>query len=81
MVLDYNKYVAAGTEKPKLNSSTTKLAQDIANTIIKHFWTDLKTAVKIYRRKQIDGSNSQMDPGQPISREELLICLKSFTLF
>ncbi|KAG2063199.1 hypothetical protein BDR04DRAFT_1164120 [Suillus decipiens] len=79
MVLDCNKYVAAGTEKPKLKMSTTKLAHDIANAVIKYFWKDLKTATKIYRKHQTDGSNNQMHPGQPISRGELLTCLKSFT--
>ncbi|KAG2336061.1 hypothetical protein BDR05DRAFT_953632 [Suillus weaverae] len=79
MVLDCDKYVAAGTEKPKLNRGTTKQAHDIANAIIKYFWKDLKTATKVYRKKEPDGSNSQMRPGQPISREELLNCLMPFT--
>ncbi|KAG1829567.1 hypothetical protein DFJ58DRAFT_848664 [Suillus subalutaceus] len=79
MVLECDKYVAAGTEKPKVRSSTTQPAHDIANAIIKHFWKDLKTATKTYRKKQTDGSNNQMHPGEPISREELLTCLKRFT--
>ncbi|KAG2359130.1 hypothetical protein BDR07DRAFT_1488640 [Suillus spraguei] len=33
MVLDGNKYVAAGTEKPKLKTSTTKRAHEIASTV------------------------------------------------
>ncbi|KAG1744241.1 hypothetical protein EDB19DRAFT_1827122 [Suillus lakei] len=74
-----NKYVATGTQKPKLKTNTAKLAHNIGNTIIKYFWIDLKAATKTYRKKETDGSNSQMHPGQLISREELLTCLKPFT--
>ncbi|KAG1791151.1 uncharacterized protein HD556DRAFT_1445406 [Suillus plorans] len=79
MVFDCNKYVAAGTEKPKFKTNTTKPAHDIANAIIKNFWKDLKNATSVYRKKQIHGSNSQTHPGEPISRDELLNCLKRFT--
>jgi hypothetical protein len=81
MVLDSDKYVAAGTQKPKAKASTTQRAQDIANTVIKYFWKDMKTATKVYRKKETDGTNSQMHPGEPISREQLLTCLKAFTPF
>lgn len=79
MVLDTNKYVAAGTERPKLKTSTTKRANEIANAIVKHFWKDLKNATSVYRKKQTDGSSSQMHPGELVSREELLNCLERFT--
>jgi hypothetical protein len=81
MVLECDKYVAAGTQKSHAKTSTTKRAHDIANAIIKYFWTNIKTATKVYRRKETDGSNSQMHPGQLISREELLTCLEMFTTF
>ncbi|KAG2060935.1 hypothetical protein BDR06DRAFT_966755 [Suillus hirtellus] len=79
MVLDCKKYVPASAEKPNLKILTTKPVQDIANAIIKHFWRDLKTAKNVYHKKKTDGSNSQMHLGQPISRDELLTCLKHFT--
>ncbi|KAG2083677.1 uncharacterized protein F5147DRAFT_660107 [Suillus discolor] len=77
--INCNKYVATGTEKPKFKTNTTKPAHDIANAIIKHFWKDLKNATSMYHKKQIDDSNSQTHPGEPISRDELLTCLKRFT--
>jgi hypothetical protein len=52
---------------------------DITNAIIKYFWKNMKTATKVYHKKETDGSNSQMHPGQLISREELLTCLETFT--
>ncbi|KAG2358820.1 hypothetical protein BDR07DRAFT_1379141 [Suillus spraguei] len=79
MVLDGNKYVAAGTEKPKLKTSTTTRAHEIASTVVKYFWKDLKTATNVYREKETNGSNNPMHPGQLITREELLSCLESFT--
>ena len=81
MVLECDKYVAAGTQKSKGTMTTTKRAQDIANVVIKYFWKTLKKATKVYRKKETDGSNSQMHPGQLISREELLTCLELFTAF
>lgn len=81
MVLDSDKYVAAGTQKPKAKASTAKRAQDIAHTVIKHFWTDIKKATHVFRKKETDGSNSQVHPGELISRDRLLACLEAFTTF
>ncbi|KAG2063592.1 hypothetical protein BDR04DRAFT_1123159 [Suillus decipiens] len=79
MVLECDKYMATGTQKSQAKMNTTKQVHDIANAIIKYFWTNIKTATKVYRRKETDGSNSQTHPGQLISREELLTCLETFT--
>jgi hypothetical protein len=81
MVLDSDKYVAAGTHKPKAKASSTKQVQDIAITVIKHLWTDVKTTTKVFHKKETDGSNSQIHPGEHISRDQLLTCLKEFTTF
>jgi hypothetical protein len=81
MVLECDKYVAAGTHKSKGTVITTKRAHDIANAIIKYFWKNVKKATEEYRKKEINSSKSQMHPGHLISREELLTCLEPFTKF
>jgi hypothetical protein len=81
MVLESDKCIATGTQKPKAKVSTTKRVQDIANTIIKYFWADIQMATKVFCKIEIDGSNGQMHLGELISRDWLLTCLETFTIF
>ncbi|KAG2336299.1 hypothetical protein BDR05DRAFT_1005990 [Suillus weaverae] len=75
MVLESKKYIAAGTGKKKAETlDTAEQAIAISEAIVKYFWTDLNSAIKIYR------TGNQMHPGNPIDRAELLSCLEKFTM-
>lgn len=78
MVLQAQKYLAAGTDKKKsADTNSTRRAVAISKAIIKYFWKDFDSAIKIYRKP----GTSQMDAGDIISREALKSCLESFIQF
>ncbi|KAG1722728.1 uncharacterized protein EDB91DRAFT_1255925 [Suillus paluster] len=75
MVMESEKYVAAGTGKRKRQKlETAKQAFAMSNAIVTHFWTNLKLSTKKYRE------GSQMHPGDAIDRDELMSCLAEFTI-
>jgi hypothetical protein len=74
MVINREKYRASNNNQGYkiVTSESTERAVTIATAIIRHFYKDTTTAQRSYR------SGDQCDPGELVSHQELLSCLRPF---